>query len=220
MAFSRRNGTAAAFTASTRGFCNGLLREYFLTSGKPLIEFGAHFIEEVTFDRIKHLAECRCLFEPGHAHVIGACRIEGGHVSQDVGDRDDLCVGIDFAQVPDKLCIRRAFEQRVGHRADEDLGRRYAGMEQRLGMADVPVNHLDAPLPQGRMDMRVEIDDPHFSKKVLFAAPQFFEQRTRCPKKGDYQNSRGVPVPVLPGFLRLSCRIEAIKVPKSKTLQT
>ena len=101
-----------------------LLREDFLTSGKPLIEFGAHFIEEITFDRIKHLAECRRLFESGHAHVIGACRIEGGHVRQDVGDRDDLCLGIDFAQVPDKLCIRRAFEQRVGHRADEDLGRR------------------------------------------------------------------------------------------------
>jgi hypothetical protein len=33
-----------------------LLGQDFLTSGEALIKFGAHFIEEITFDRIEHLA--------------------------------------------------------------------------------------------------------------------------------------------------------------------
>src|SRR5258705_771047 len=145
---------------------NSLLWQDFPPDIEAGIKFGADFIEKIGLDGFEHFAERFRFLEPADAYVIGACRIEGAYVGQKVGDRDNLCLGINLTEVPDEFRVRCAFEQRVVDGANQDFSRRHTGMDQGFRMADVPVDHFDASLPEGCMDIGIEIDHGNFSKKV------------------------------------------------------
>ena len=54
-----------------------LLGQDFLAAGQTFVELSAHFVEEIAFDGVKHLAERGRLVESRHAHIIGACCVQG-----------------------------------------------------------------------------------------------------------------------------------------------
>ena len=97
--------------------------------------------------------------ETGHRDIVGAGRVKIVDVGQEVGGGDDLCGGIERTHMADKLFVVGAFQQGIGDAQDDDLRLANAGMEQRIHIADIAVNHVQAAIRQRPEYIRIKIDD-------------------------------------------------------------
>ena len=67
----------------------------------------------------------------------------------------------------DQLLVAGAHQQRIRHAQDDDLGLADAGMHQRIDIADIAVDHVQAAIRQRPEYQRVEIDDADLLEQRL-----------------------------------------------------
>src|SRR6185312_5550055 len=116
---------------------------------------------------------------------------------------------IEAAHMAYQLRVVGADEKRIRHAQDDDLGLADAGMNQRVDMADVAIDHMNAPLSQGPEDERVEVDDADLLQQRLVLPLDLAQQRAGRPKEAEDNDPPGLAVPGLAALvLRLMDMVE------------
>ena len=87
-----------------------------------------------------------------------------------------MAVGLIERDMADQLLVVGALQQRVRHAEDDDLGIADAGMDQRVDIADVAIDHVLAAPDQSAEDVRIEVDDADLVEQRLVLALDLGEQ--------------------------------------------
>ena len=97
----------------------------------------------------------------------------------------------------DQLLVVGAFQQRVRHAQDDDLGLADAGMHQRVDIADVAVDHVQAAVGQRPEHVRIEIDHGDLFEQRAVLPLDLAQQRAGRAEEAEDDDPPRLAVPVL-----------------------